>query len=529
MDKYVDKFKYVMSLLRKHGLKGFLIKYYEKRTEKVDQMYLTQSDKYLPGVMELRKQREESKQFAYQPKISIVVPVYRTPERFLDALVESVREQSYENWELCLSDATEDSRLDPEMHRILGSNCTQRIFTDVNGEQADCMLSADGKIRYRRLAHNGGISGNTNHGIAMATGEYIAFVDHDDVLSPNALFENVKAINEKRELQFLYSDEDKIPAEGGMHYEPHFKTDYNEELLNHYNYICHLVVVKRTLIDMLAKQSPTGTILNSSYDGAQDYDFVLRATEALREEEIYHIPKILYHWRVHSNSTAGNSASKDYAYEAGRRAVKAHLERMMGVENAASELEQVEVLAVRGREYVNTLRKNPSLEEAYVLLLGNNVTVVTPDYMERMRSSFVGTKAKVGMVGGKLVSGRRIHSCGIAYKRDGFAFLRFHGKPSWSRCYYRQAAVPQQVSACDLDFALVSKEAYDAVGGINEALSGIERSVDFATKLKNAGYRVILDASVVARCKRRADATSAQVVMQSKDPYLNENVESYMG
>ena len=162
------------------------------------------------------------------------------------------------------------------------------------------------------------ISENTNVAIQAATGEYIAFADHDDELTPNALFECVKALNEKKQTRILYSDEDKMSMDGHKFFQPHFKPDYNPDLLCTVNYICHLFVVDKNVIQEVG-------MLRSEFDGAQDYDFIFRCIEAVKPEEICHIPKILYHWRCHEDSTAENPESKTYAFEAGKRASEEHL------------------------------------------------------------------------------------------------------------------------------------------------------------------------------------------------------------
>ena len=163
------------------------------------------------------------------------------------------------------------------------------------------------------------ISENTNQALEMVSGDYIVFADHDDLLAPNALYECAKTINENPEIEILYSDEDKVTMDGKTFFQPHFKSDFNIDLLpSSMNYICHLFVVKRTIQEQVG-------MLRSEYNGAQDYDFVLRCIEVSRH--ITHIPKILYHWRAHKDSTAENPESKLYAYEAGKRAVQAHLER----------------------------------------------------------------------------------------------------------------------------------------------------------------------------------------------------------
>ncbi|MBR1854819.1 MAG: glycosyltransferase [Lachnospiraceae bacterium] len=244
---------------------------------------------------------------------SIVVPAYRTEERYLRELAESVRVQSYPFWELILADATEDDSVE----RVVSELVTEW------GEDGD-------KLHYYRLPENRGISGNTNQALEKATGEYIGLLDHDDLLTPDALFEMADEIRRIRVergfyLQFLYSDEDKCDSDGIRFYEPNRKENFNYDLLLSNNYICHFLVMKRELLQKLR--------LRQEYDGAQDYDLLLRATTELKvmgtpskERLVAHIPRVLYHWRCHETSTAQNPQSKRYAYEAGKRALEAHLE-----------------------------------------------------------------------------------------------------------------------------------------------------------------------------------------------------------
>lgn len=239
---------------------------------------------------------------------SIVVPTYRTPEQYLRDMIMSVINQTYPKWELILADATEGGGT--------GTDAAEKISRIAESY-------GDSRIRYHHLSRNGGIADNTNQGIAMATGAYVGLLDHDDLLTENALYEMAARIGRERqrgiEPQILYSDEDKCNGDGTAFYDPNFKEKFNLDLLLSNNYICHFMVMRRELIQKL--------LLRREYDGAQDHDLALRgADEVLTrggEREIVHIPQVLYHWRCHTGSTADNPQSKLYAYEAGRRAVQA--------------------------------------------------------------------------------------------------------------------------------------------------------------------------------------------------------------
>ena len=306
---------------------------------------------------ELEKEREAWKQFSFAgghaPLISIVIPAFKTPEKYLELLFDSFLAQTYPNFEVILADGSGD-----------GYDAVRKVTENY--------AAKDARFHYVGLGKNLGISENTNAGLRAANGAYIALCDHDDELPPYALYEVAKAISQHPDAQFLYTDEDKIDFDGKALFEPHFKSDYNEELLTSVNYICHLSVIRRDLLDAVGG-------FREAYDGAQDYDFFLRCCEtataaeqkklalyeeAVREigmeqakadpemlrvlsqkcgfseaavkellegrftsEHVIHIPVICYHWRYHKGSTAQDPKAKLYAFEAGKRAIAAHYER----------------------------------------------------------------------------------------------------------------------------------------------------------------------------------------------------------
>ena len=214
-------------------------------------------------------------------------------------MIESVQNQTYGNWELCLSDGS--GRNSP-IEQILKQY-----------ERKDYRI----RVVYNKDPLQ--ISDNTNEALKITTGDYIAFADHDDMLAPDALYECVKALNKDTDIEIIYTDEDKVDMNGRDNFMPNFKSDFNLDMLRCTNYICHLFVVKRNIYEAAG-------MLNSEYDGAQDFDFVLRCIE--RSSRIKHISKILYHWRAHKDSTAENPESKNYAYVAGRKAIQAHYDRV---------------------------------------------------------------------------------------------------------------------------------------------------------------------------------------------------------
>ena len=225
---------------------------------------------------ELAKQRESAADFAMQPTFSIVIPVYATPEKFLRRMLDSIREQTYPTFEVCLVDATPYAKI---QHDPAQGRTPQEVLAEY--------AAADSRFRYETLKENLGIAENTNAAIRMATGDFIVLADHDDELEPQALYECVRAINAHPDVQVLYSDEDKVDFEDIYYFEPHFKTDFNPDLLRSVNYICHLFVARRSLLDAIAETAADGRKIyeRSAYDGAQDYDLILRATEKAQAME----------------------------------------------------------------------------------------------------------------------------------------------------------------------------------------------------------------------------------------------------
>ncbi len=281
-------------------IKMFLRKLKNYRIKKRQMTYQDWIKRNHTTKKELLQQREHK--FSYNPLISIVIPLYETDHKLFCELIDSVIGQTYKNFELCLADGSKTDELKGV------------IETNYPGEN---------RIKYKKLEDNLHISGNTNEAIKMSSGEYIMFADHDDLLSPDALYEMVGALNADRTIDAIYSDEDKTDFKTKNYFEPHFKPDFSIDLLRSNNYICHLFMVRRELAD---KVSDKEVYLRTEYNGAQDYDFVLRCCE--KAEKIHHVPKVLYHWRCHEKSTAANPASKMYAFEAGKRAIEAHYERV---------------------------------------------------------------------------------------------------------------------------------------------------------------------------------------------------------
>ena len=249
--------------------------------------------------IDLKSQQEQSKKFDYRPLISIAMPVYNVEIKWLEKCIDSVINQTYDNWELCISD---DASTDPKIKKCLEAY-----------EQKEPRI----KVVFRK--ENGHISLATNSALEIATGEFVALLDNDDELSPHALFEVVKVLNERSELDMIYSDEDKIDAEGNR-FDPHFKADWSPDTLMGNNYISHLGVYRSSIVKSLGG-------FRKGYEGSQDYDLVLRVTEQIPEDHIYHIDKVLYHWRTIPGSTASSGEAKTYIYDSGVKALTDALNR----------------------------------------------------------------------------------------------------------------------------------------------------------------------------------------------------------
>ena len=304
------KIKKGLRYLRHYGPKKFVVRLKE-RLEPEEVPYAPWYEKHKATAADLEKQRADAESFKNPPVVSICVPLYKTKEADLEQMIASVQAQSYPYWELCLADGTPDDSVEKQVKQ---------------------WSEKDSRIVYRHLEENLGIADNTNAAFMMATGEWIGLLDHDDILAPDALYEVMAAAGvspvaaskvwemgrQEEAAEAVYTDEDKISVDAKEHFQPHFKPDYNPDLLRSNNYITHFFVVKRAIVEVVGG-------FQKEFDGAQDYDFILKCTRMAKRTA--HVPRILYHWRVSPESTADNPASKLYAFEAGKRAIEADLQR----------------------------------------------------------------------------------------------------------------------------------------------------------------------------------------------------------
>lgn len=484
-----------------------------------------------PTIEELEKQKKEK--FKMEPKFSLIVPMYNTPENYFEELVNCLINQTYKNWELCLADGSKEEN--------------QKIRE---------IVEKDDRIKYKFLNENKGIAGNTNAALEMATGDYITLVDHDDLIPPFCLYEITKAINENEEVEFIYTDEDKISGDSIKRYDPHFKPDFSIDTLRSNNYITHLSVFKKELMDKIEG-------FRDKYDGAQDYDIILRAVE--NTNKILHIPKILYHWRVHQNSTAMLSDAKPYAYEAGIRAIEDHLKRqklqakvthggdMHGVYQVEYEVEgnpkvsilipnkdsvkllkncinsiltlttykNYEIVVIENNsekqetfEYYKQIEQNEKVKVIFypekgfnyskiinygvkncdgdfVLQLNSDTKLLTPNWLEKFIG--FGQRKDVGAVGARLYyKDKSIQHAGIEIGICGLASNLFVGTPKGIHAYFGREATTRNVSAVTGACLFSRKSIYEEVGYMDEENFGISyNDVDFCLKIREKGYLVV--------------------------------------
>lgn len=494
-----------ISLLRQYGVRDFYYRFREWCDFQTrNKQYKKNRNFYFPNEVELEQQRE--KKWEYEPVISIVVPTYETDEAFLRQLLDSVLGQTYGKLQLCLADGSETDKV-------------QRVVNTYK----------DSRITYKRLEENAGISENTNRGFEMAEGAYIALLDHDDLLTQNALYEMVKVLNEvSPRPDMIYSDEDKMVGSSTDYCDPNFKPDYNEELLRRNNYICHFLLFSREILEKAGG-------LDRNYDGAQDHEFVLRCRS--NGAEFYHIPKVLYHWRIHPASTAYDPGSKLYAYENGKKAIhdylakrnveaKVELTKDLGIYQIAyarkKEMsvavlvaEQENLERIKGQTVVSDKTKvsyyyAPSqnneeiakTEEDYIVLVGKGIQPEGTDWLERL-AGFC-QENRVGAVAGKLITSRRktIQS-GMIVAKDGAVYPLFEDLPEIYRGYCHRADIPENVSTVSLDFVMFARTAWEKAGKIKEELSFPAKEVDFFAGMRSEGFEVVADSEVKVICKQK--------------------------
>ena len=476
--------------------------------------------------------------FSYSPKISILVATFNTKEEYLKEMIDTVVNQSYSNWELCIADGSTNDFVEKYVHEHYSS------YGD--------------KIKFKKLDQNYGISGNTNKAFEMATGDYITVYDHDDTLELDCFYEIVKALQEYR-YDVLYTDEDKFDDSTKMYNDPNLKPDFSEDLLRSHNYITHLFIVNKKIVDEVG-------YYNSEFDGSQDYDYIFRCVE--KANAVYHIPRVLYHWRMHPESTAQNPESKLYCYDAGKRAIEAHYKRVgveasvelmpkplygfyhttystkdnplvsilipnynhkailktcidslynvntyknfeiVIVENNSTEKEifdyyeelkkshdNIQVVTYKG-EFNYSRINNFGMKYTngdYVLLLNNDTEVISPTALSEMVGCSL--RPEVGAVGAKLLyEDDTVQHAGVVVGFSGYAGHVNHGINKDDYGYMLRARVNCNYSAVTAACMMVKKSVFNQVGGFDEQFVVACNDVDLCLKICKEKYLVVYNA-----------------------------------
>ena len=486
-----------------------------------------------------QEKKTEYEQLVYRPLISVVVPVYNAGKNILSECINSVLNQSYDNLEICLAD---DHSTNEETVMCL------REF-----EKKDSRV----KVIYREK--NGHISEATNSAISIANGEYIGLLDNDDILHKDALYEVVRVLNKDKNIDMIYTDEDKI-ALNGKRYFPHFKPDFSPDTLYSSNYICHFTVLRKNIVEEIGG-------FRGEYNGSQDYDLFLRFTE--KTKNIYHIPKILYHWRMIEGSTSSDASSKNYAYEAGKRALEDSLKRrgVKGKVNLIGTPQMYDIeyeiqgnplvsIVIPTKDKIDVLKRcldsiyektdydnfeiividnnseapktfkildefkdrydnfsyytykcefnysylnNEAVKKAkgdYIVLLNNDTEVITNNWLKKMLGYAM--QEHVGCVGAKLLYPTdTIQHCGVVIGIAGVAAHAFVDTGLDNFGYFGRLIAAYDWSAVTAACLMVKKSKYDEVGGLDEYLKVAYNDVDFNMKILEKGYYNVVLPSVM--------------------------------
>jgi GT2 family glycosyltransferase len=525
-------------------------------------------ERHRASAQDLKRMRDEARAFALRPLISVITPVFDTPVQRLQEAVESVLAQAYENWELVLVD---DGSTATELLRMLQS-----------------IAARDQRIVMASLGKHGGISAASNHGLALARGEWVTFLDHDDVLEPDALFQVLKALQTHPDVDLIYSDEDKLADDGFE--APVFKPDWSPDFFLSYNYLGHLTAVRRDLVEKAGG-------FRSEFDSAQDYDLLFRVIELTNR--IHHIPRVLYHWRRSESSSAISVRQKPGQLEASRLAVEEHLKRRgepahvavdwrthaFCVRRELLEPRRISVI-IRSRHdgeerlkrCVETLTaqtsypnyevvivhadkkfpeaatrfshrllylsdaaddstaKNQAVQQTdspWLLFLDDGIEVIEPDWLTIMAEHV--QRPEVGAVGARLLNASgAVEHAGIVVGANNIAQLAYRGFPAeHAGAANRQLQLTRNCSAVSSACILTRREIFQEVGGFDANLSGALADVDLCLKIRRAGYLIVY--TPFARlCWHHAPGKidmAGQGIMEQRwagvlhcDPYYNPNL-----
>ena len=530
--KVIKVFKY----LKKHGIKWTALKAIQVFKGKAESAaeYEKWLEYHMRSDVELDAQRKHN--FAVRPKFSIVVPLYKTPENFLREMIDSVLAQTYSNWELCMC---EGSGTDTPIIDIL-SDYSRR----------------DERIKFTVSPRQLGISENTNEAMKLSTGDFIALVDHDDLLAPDALFECAMAIQDDDEVDVIYSDEDKLTMDGSSYFMPHFKPDFNIDLLRSMNYITHLFVAKSELMHGVG-------LFRKEFDGSQDYDMILRCTE--KAKKVHHIPRILYHWRSHKDSVAENPESKLYAFESARKALNAHYARLAieahveftkiyGIyktffpitteplvsiiisskdnirdimrcisaiefkslydnyemiivdtgskkgstfsfyDELQAKFPKVKVVFYRGEKSYSKSRNfgADNSNGEYLLFMDDVISIITDEFFEELLG--YAKRDDVGAVGAKMYyEDDIIYHAGAVVNMDGITGNAFQGQSRYDNGYFARAITVCDYSITDPSCFMTSREVFSKAGGFSEEFDTGLAVSDYCLRVGKAGKLIVFN------------------------------------
>lgn len=487
-------------------------------------------------VTEEELERQRNTKFEFAPMISIIVATFNTKEEYLKEMIDSVRNQSYSNWQLCIGDGSTNDSVEKYVKEHYGD---------------------DSRIVFKKLEKNYGISGNMNGALELVTGDYVGLFDHDDLLTPDCLYEFIASM-QKVHHDCVYSDEDKLNDKTKKFEDPHFKPDFSIDLLCSHNYITHFFVVN---MDIVRKVSG----MRSEYDGSQDHDFIFRCVE--QANSVHHVPKILYHWRMHPLSTAMDPESKMYCYTSGKKAIESHFKRV-GIDATVEMLPRplygmyhckytvkdhplVSILipnynhkdllkgCIESLMNVNTysnmeivIVENNSTEQEifdyykeleetysnvkviyyegdfnyskinnygvrythgeYILFLNNDTKVIEPDSIEDMLG--VCQREDVGAVGAKLLyEDDTVQHCGVVVGYHGYATAAFSLIDRNDFGYMGRPRVSWDVSAVTAACLMTKREIFDEVGGFDEDFKVACNDVDLCLKIRSLNKWIVED------------------------------------
>jgi GT2 family glycosyltransferase len=527
-------------------------------------------ERHRASASDLERMRHEARAFAFQPLISVVMPVFDTPVHRLEDAVESVLAQTYENWELLLVDD--------------GSSSADLLHALPD------LAARDRRIVLGKVGKHAGISAASNRGLALARGEWVSFLDHDDVLEPDALFQFSKLLQTHREAEMIYSDEDKL-AEDGFE-APLFKPDWSPDFFLSYNYVGHLTAVRRDVVQKVGG-------FRSEFDSAQDYDLFLRVAE--QTNRIHHIPRVLYHWRRSADSSAISVRQKPGQLDATRRAVEDHLERRgerahvavdwrthafcirrdllearkisiiipschdsesleRCIESLTSKTSypNYEILIVQGdtqspsaHNYFSGLphrlvrlpgASNVSVlgnfairqtEDPWLLFLDGDIEVIEADWLTVMAEHI--QRPEVGAVGARLLNPNdTIEHAGIVLGVNGIAQPAFRGFPAEHPGASRQLQVTRNCSAVSGACMLMRREVFQEVGGFDEGLTESLADIDLCLKMRRANYLIVYTPFAKLYWHEpqsdKSDMRSEAIMRErwsdvvQRDPYYNPNL-----